>query len=224
MFINIPIFIGREHLLTTEEKQRNTWGTSTKFKYDLNRIMTYPSSLPGFFPDIHRCQCVAEAYDLPTLDGLHLVEGLCDGVFLGPSALAGFPSLKTLPHFSDLAYHSVSVFQAETRNKSIVVHVQNRFENKKTEEIAQEMVGKRVFIGWPFLQEGLAVAVSDSMFRHEKEKFGQHGERIFAKPHNQEWSWNRKVEKIEYTYSKRFAVVIGSTDVLVHVRPLKGTH
>lgn len=216
--------IAREHLLTAEEKQRNSWGTSTKFKYDPNRTTTYSSSLPGFFPDIHRCQCVAETFDLPTLDGLHMVEGLCDGVFLGPSALAGFPSLKTLPHFSDLTYHSVNVFQAESRNKSVVVHVQNRFKGKKTEEIAEEMVGKRVFIGWPFLQEGFAVAVSDSMFRHQKEKFGHHGERIFAKPHNQEWSWRRKVERIEHNYSKRFAVDIGSTDVLVHVRPLKGMH
>jgi len=31
-----------------------------------------------------------EPFDLPTLDGLHLVQGLCDGVFLGAEALAGF--------------------------------------------------------------------------------------------------------------------------------------
>ena len=165
-----------------------------------------------------------EPFDLPTLDGLHLVEGLCDGVFLGSSALAGFPSLKTLPHTAQLGYHGVNVFQSESRNKSMVVHIENRFEGKKTEDVANEMVGKRTFIGWPFLQEGLVIAVSDALFRHEKVAFGKGQDRVFANPHGQDalHSWRRKTERIDSMYSKRFGVIIGQTEMLVHVRPLKG--
>jgi 5'-3' exoribonuclease 1 len=164
-----------------------------------------------------------EPFDLPTLDGLHLVEGLCDGVFLGSSALAGFPSLKTVPHTAQLGYHGVNVFQSESRNKSMVVYIENRFDGRKTEDVAQEMVGSRTFIGWPFLQEGLVVAVSDSLFRHEKVAFGS-SQKIVATPHGQDalHSWQRKMERIEHTYSKRFGVIIGQTDMLVHVLPLKG--
>lgn len=164
-----------------------------------------------------------EPFDLPTLDGLHLVEGLCDGVFLGSSALAGFPSLKTVPHTARLGYHGVTVFQSESRNQSMVVHIDNRFEGKKTEEVAREMVGNRTFIGWPFLQEGLVVAVSDNLFRHEEGAFGK-GQKVVATPHGQEalHSWQRKMERIVHTYSKRFGVIIGETGMLVHVRPLKG--
>ena len=39
-----------------------------------------------------------EPFYLPVLEGLHLIPGLCDGVALGTDALAGFPSLKTLPY------------------------------------------------------------------------------------------------------------------------------
>ncbi|KAF8525866.1 exonuclease II [Hysterangium stoloniferum] len=214
----------KQHMLTAEEHQRNSFGSSTRFTYDPERFTTYPSSLPGFFPDIHRCQCVMELFDLPTLNGLHLVEGLCDGVFLGSSALAGFPSLKTVPYTAQLGYHGVNVFQSESRNKSMVVHIHNRFENRTTQDVAQEMVGKRTFINWPFLQEGLVVAVSDSLFRHEKAPFGRNQEKILATPHKHDWLhlWQRKVEKLEHVYSKRFGVIIGQTDILVHVRPLKG--
>jgi len=164
-------------------------------------------------------------FHLPTLDGLHLVEGLCDGVFLGASALAGFPSLNTLPYTAVLGYHAVNVFQSESRNKSMIIHIQNRFESQKGQAIAEEMVGKRTFVGWPYLQEGMVVAVSDNLFRYEKVVFGTDQEKILAQPHRQEWLslWQRKVEKIESIYSKRFGVIVGQTDMLVHVRPLKGS-
>ena len=167
-----------------------------------------------------------EPFDLPTLDGLHLVEGLCDGVFLGSSALAGFPSLKTLPHTAQLGYHGVNVFQSESKNKSMILHIDNRFEGRTTEHIAQEMVGKRTFINWPFLQEGLVVAVSDNLFRHEKIAFGNAQKKVLASPHGQDLlhSWRRKSENIDHKYSKRSGVIIGQTDVLVHVWPLKGCY
>ncbi|KIJ51529.1 hypothetical protein M422DRAFT_158001 [Sphaerobolus stellatus SS14] len=163
-------------------------------------------------------------FHLPIMDGLHLVEGLCDGVFLGASALAGFPSLQTVPHTSALGYHAVNVFQSESRNKTMVIHIQNRYEHRKPQDIAEEMVGKRTFIGWPYLQEGLVVAISDSLFRYEKTVFGKDQEKILANPHRQDWLglWPRKVDKIEHVYSKRFGIMVGETDMLVHVRPLKG--
>jgi len=34
----------------------------------------------------------------------------------------------------------------------MLVHSNNPYEDTKTELIAQKMVGKRTFIGWPFLQ------------------------------------------------------------------------
>ena len=47
-----------------------------------------------------------EPLHLPTLDRLHVIPGLCDGVFLGTEALA---SLKTPPHRAALGYHDVNI-------------------------------------------------------------------------------------------------------------------
>jgi 5'-3' exoribonuclease 1 len=119
-----------------------------------------------------------EPFDLPTLDGLylteglcdglHLIEGLCDDVFLGAPALAGFSSLKTLPHTAVLGFHGVNVHSTESRNKSMVVHIDNPHEGCAPEAVACAMVGQRTFVGWPFLQEGRIVAVSDALFTYEK--------------------------------------------------------
>ena len=166
-----------------------------------------------------------EPFNLPTLDGLHLVPGLCDGVFLGAEALAGFPSLQTLPHTATLGHHGVNVHGSESRNKSMVVHIQNVYEDRKVLDIAAEMIGKRVFIGWPFLQEGKVVSVSDSLFKYEKiSVIPGKPPKAVSNPHSPQglgW-WKAKAEKIEHYYSKRCGVITGDIDVLLHVRPLKG--
>src|SRR5712672_1310224 len=132
--------LAREHRLKPDEKRRNTFGTSYQFKYNPGEATVYPSSLPGFFPSLVHCTCTMEPFDLPTLDGLHLVQGLCDGVFLGVFALAGFPSLKTLPHTSSLGHHGVNVHGSESRNKSIVIHLENPHASRKPEDLAHELL------------------------------------------------------------------------------------
>jgi 5'-3' exoribonuclease 1 len=166
-----------------------------------------------------------EPFHLPTLDGLHLVEGLCEGVALGAEALAGFPSLNTLPHTAQIGFHGVSVHGSESRNKSMVVHIENLHENKKVEDIAGEKIGKRIFVGWPFLQEGLVVAVSDSLLRYEKMVVIPGSRpKVISNPHPPHWlhHWKSKAHRIEDVYSKKCGVITGSVDVLLHVRPLKG--
>ncbi|KAI6039713.1 exonuclease II [Pisolithus marmoratus] len=215
-----------EHRLTKEEQQRNQFGTSTRFVFNPDEPAVYPSSLPHFFPPIYRCTCKMEPFDLPTLDGLHLVPGLREGAVLGAKALAGFPSLETLRYTSKIGYHGVNVHGTESRNKSVILHIENPHEDRKIEEIAKEMVGKRTFVGWPFLREGLVVAVSDSMFKYEQMVVVPgSAPRIIANPHSAPQGlshWKSKAERIQYIYSKRCGVITGDVDVLVHVRPLKG--
>ena len=204
---------------------RNSFGTSTKFTYAPGEPTVYPSSLPGIFPPLYRCFCKMEPFDLPTLDGLHLIQGLCDGVQLGAEALAGFPSLQTLPHTATLGYHGVNVHGSESRNKSMVVHIVNAHENRKVEDIAQEMIGRRTFIGWPFLQEGMVSAISDSLFKYEKlSVIPGKPAKVVSNPHSPQGLglWKMKAEKVEHYYSKRCGVITGNVEVLVHVRPLKG--
>ena len=218
-------FPAREQHLTDGEKRRNTFGTSYQFKYNPGEPTFYPSSLPGFLPALAHCTCTMEPFDLPTLDGLHLVQGLCDGVFLGTSALAGFPSLKTLPYTSSLGHHHVNVHGSESRNKSIIIHIENPYASRKPEELAQELIGSRTFTGWPFLQEAKVVGLSDSWFKYEKVSVVPDApSKIVSNPHSRPGlsMWKNKAEKIEGVYSRRSGVLTGDVEILLHVRPLKG--
>ena len=56
-----------------------------------------------------------EMFNLPTLEGLKLVKGLCQGVKLGTKSMAGFPTLDTIQHFGTLKRHGVKVFNSESK-------------------------------------------------------------------------------------------------------------
>jgi 5'-3' exoribonuclease 1 len=164
-------------------------------------------------------------FDLPTLDGLHLVQGLCDGVFLGISALAGFPSLKTLPHTSSLGHHGVNIHGSESRNKSIVIHIENPHASRKVEDLARELIDSRTFTGWPILQEAMVVGLSDSLFKYEKvQVVPDTPAKVVSNPHTRQGMgmWKTKAEKIESVYSRKCGVQTGEVEILLHVRPLKG--
>lgn len=214
----------RQGLLSAEEKSRNGFGNSLRLTYNEAQDTFYGSSLPGVFPDILHCKALVEHFQLPTLDGLHLVKGLCDGVGLGVRALAGFPSIKTLPHFGHLDFHGVNIFNSDSKNESIIVHVENTFEGAKTEEIADSYIGERTFVNWPFLTESIVMAVSDELFKYEAKVDKNGNQTIVRTPHEsfEVGDWKRKAEKIEQHYSKRYGVLIGEVDVILHVRPLKG--
>ncbi|KAF8834775.1 hypothetical protein BDN67DRAFT_914238 [Paxillus ammoniavirescens] len=106
----------------------------------------------------------------------------------------------------------------------MVVYIQNQHESRKTEEIAREMVGKRTFVGWPFLQEGRVVAVSDPLFKYQAIMMIPGAPpKIVANPHAPQGlsHWKMKAERIEQMYSKQCGVITGNVEVLVHVQPLK---
>jgi len=210
----------RDPQLTQEERARNSFGESYIFSYKPTYIGGYPSSLPGFFPDLHQSRCKMEVYDLPTLGGLRLVKGLAEGALLGPNALPGFPSLYTLPVSTHTDFHAVNVFQSDSRNESVVTDIDNIYAGQSVEQIASQLLGHRTFAGWPFLQEAHVVGVSDEQARWNLDGRGamfptQHG------PSEKE-KWRKAAHRIQHIYSKRFAVDTEDVEVLLHVKLLKG--
>jgi 5'-3' exoribonuclease 1 len=164
-------------------------------------------------------------FDLPTLNGLPLIGGLREGVALGTEALAGFPSLKTLPHSAHLDFHGINVHGSESRNKSMIVHINNPYELMKAEDVAEELIGKRTFVGWPFLREGLVTVVSNEHSKYEKIAHNNaSAKKVVSTPHvpASVGIWKAKAQKIQDTYSKRCGVITGPVEILLHVRPLKG--
>ncbi|KAK3846807.1 MAG: XRN 5'-3' exonuclease N-terminus-domain-containing protein [Linnemannia gamsii] len=214
----------KEHLLTPEEVERNETGESAVFTRDESLMDTYLSPLPSVFPDIKECKCKRSVFHLPVIEGVtSLRKGLCEGAFKGAEALFGFPSLDTIKHTGNLGYHSVQVFQAPSRNETMVVNIVNRFEDVKPEALALSKLGKRVFVGWPFLKEGIVSSISDEMFKYELQVQGKN-KVVIKTPHrtNTFDTWRKRVDRIETLYNKRFGVVIGDIEFTAQVLLLKG--
>ncbi|GAA5913499.1 chromatin-binding exonuclease XRN1 [Sporobolomyces salmoneus] len=228
--VKIP-FIDEERLLKTmatrfprltkEENARNSFGDSWSFKYDENLDQTYPTSLPGFFPDLVHNHTRLEAYHLPTLEGgLKLVKGLLPGVLLGKDAISGFPSLNTISHTGSLGFHGVNVFQSDSRKETMVIQIDNSFENLSSEQIAQAIVGKRIFVGYPYLREAFVDSIQDELFKYQLDD----QDRVVPTPQHQGniTAFKRAADRIEHVYSKSRACLIGNVDIIVNARPLKG--
>jgi 5'-3' exoribonuclease 1 len=211
----------KDPLLTEEERLRNDFGISLKFTYSPEVDYTYPSSLVDIFPDLPHCHCIQNEFELPTMEGLEPYVGLVDGVKLGAAALAGFPSLKTLPFTGSLGFHGVNVFQQDSRNESMVIALSDTEERNKS-EYAKLLLNQRVHVGYPFLQEAKIVKVSDELFDYT---MGEEASRqVRATEHTGEEinQFHKKAERIEKWYSKRLGMLTGDVETLVHVEMLKG--
>ena len=208
-------------LLTDAEKFRNEFGVTVKFTYDPDLDFTYPSSLVGIFPDISHCHCIENIFDLPTIEGLEYNIGLMEGVKLGDAALAGFPSLATLSYNAALGFHGVNVFQQDSRNESMVVTIADS-EIRSSSKTASMKLGQRVFVGYPFLQEGKVVKVSDELFDYFPPEDGT--SHAIQKPHGPREieDFRKSAERLESTYSKRLGIIISTVESITHVEMLKG--
>ncbi|KAL9100965.1 MAG: hypothetical protein Q9163_003729 [Psora crenata] len=211
----------RERLLSQAEKDRNEFGVSLKYTYSPQVAFTYPTSLVGIFPDIPNCHCVENIFDLPTMEGLDYHVGLMRGVMLGQSALYGFPSLKTLPFSGNLGFHGVNVFQRESGHESMIITILDQKIRTKVES-AKRLLNRKVHVGYPFLSEAKVVRVSDELFNYLLPDNGIGPPMVVPHGPDEVDMWRKKAERIESIYSKRFGIIIGEIETLLHVNTLKG--
>lgn len=210
----------KDHLLSEDERRRNDFGVTLKFTYDPELDFTYPSSFMGVFPDLPHCHCLQNTFELPTMDGLEPYIGLVEGAKIGIDALAGFPSLKTLPCTSSLGFHGVNVFQQDSRNESMIITLSDTERRTKIEH-AKTLLDRRVFVGYPFLQEAKVVRVSDELFDYVLDPTGN-GIRALEHDGKAIDEFHKKADRIEKFYSKRLGMLTGDVESVAHVEMLKG--
>ena len=209
-------------LLSADEKARNDFGVSIKFSFDSSITpYTYPSSMVGVFPDVPNCRCVENIYDLPTSEGLELYRGLLDGAKLNVEALAGFPSLATLPYTASLDFHGVKVFNQESRNQSMVVTLTDA-EMRSNIESAKYRLGQKCHVGYPFLQEAKIMRITDRDFEYALDSYGSGQITQRELSGNEKQDWQKKAAHLVSFYSKRLGIVIGNVESIAHVDMLKG--
>ncbi|WFC96839.1 exonuclease II Exo2 [Malassezia brasiliensis] len=207
--------------LTDDERVRNRHGPPKRFAFDAALDYTYPSSLPGFFPDLPNNHVRVETYDLPSMHGRTLVKTLPAGVQLGVDAMPGFPTLKTLPFTHALRKAGVNVHGTASAAPSMILTIRPVPEVPRLEALAQAVIGQRTFTNWPFLFEGLVVGVSDAHAEIMAEL--RDGNQVRLEKQRGA-SVAGHADRIRARYATRYGVDIGTTRVLLHVRPLQGLH
>lgn len=207
--------------LEPDEKARNGFGVPIKFTYSPDVNFVYPSPLPGVFPDVQNCFCIENIFDLPDMEGLEYFSGLTNGAMLNVEALAGFPTLHTLPYTAQLVEgYGINVFQQDSRNPSVVVTLTGTEARSKVGSWTQKL-GQRCFVGYPFLQEAKVVRVLDELFSYE---LAENGKDVVTRDHNNREAadFAREADYLENWHGKRLGITTGQVECLVYVHMLKG--
>ncbi|KAG6009664.1 hypothetical protein E4U21_001728 [Claviceps maximensis] len=207
--------------LEPDEKARNGFGVPLKFTYSPEVSFTYPSPLPGIFPEVSNCRCVENIFDLPSIDGLEYVSGLTSGALIKVEALAGFPTLHTLPYSAQLVEgYGIKVFQQDSKNPSVVVTLTDT-QFRTSIETFKAKLGQQCYVGYPFLQEAKIVKVQDELFTYE---ISENGKDIVTRDHSNREAADflKEAEFLESWHAKRLGVCIGQVECLVQVHMLKG--
>ncbi|KAF5348519.1 hypothetical protein D9756_009689 [Leucocoprinus leucothites] len=219
-----------EHKLTPEEKRRNRSSAALKVTYSTRDPTVFPSPHPDILPHIYSCRTHMEPLTFIALNGVQPLPSLGSAASLSTQLSLGFPSFKTIPHTAVLDSRSVNAHgppeteTSEARYKSIIVKVENQYEGLSGQEIAEHTISERIFIGWPYLREGLVTGVSDSTFIYDRpSSSGNRPSTVLSMRHTMRGSrqWKDKAECLEQIYSDR-GILTGPVEVLILVRPLLG--
>ena len=256
----------KEAMLTQQERARNGVGKTWMFQLgskhhhhgngngaggaSVTRVVESPAGT--HFPALMQTRVTQIEFKLPTVPTCsttgekQYLHGLLKGVKLGEDALPGFPTLYTHQFESFMARHGVRVFGPESKNESIVLRVlpgssgslsSGGGSSEGTEKVARTYLGRRVYVGWPFLIEACVVGVSDAVFEYTLNNASDHtiarvledskkleGKDVTRYEHDpvsaQKWEYDAR--KLEETYSKHFATLIGEVEVVLQVCTLRG--
>lgn len=204
--------------LTAEEKSRNGFGHALVFKHDPSLQYTYPSSLPSVFPDF-QSSCRADVYFLPQISAEDFIIGLCEGAKLGRDSLAGFPSLKLLPFAAQMGMHKVNVFGQESRNESMCIGIAKTYEDEDAENLASSLIGKRVYINWPYPREAKVISAVNTLRVYSAGSNGEVSKASCRTDDIRTFQKERSMQEIKYN---KLGVDVGEVDFLIKVAPIKG--
>uniref|UniRef100_A0A8C0F3U7 5'-3' exoribonuclease 1 n=1 Tax=Bubo bubo TaxID=30461 RepID=A0A8C0F3U7_BUBBB len=219
--------------LKEEEKRRNTHSACLMYWYDKDAEFQYLSPWPEKFPAVERCHT---RYKTIPLDAW-LVEITHNKITkINKSALyfCGFPTLKHIKHKFYLRKSGVQVFQQSSHGENMMLEI-TADENSKeqmVENVASLVLGKRVFVNWPHLEEARVVAVSDGETKLYLEE--PHGtQKLYmgnAVPptkvayigDKEQSIWIKEVQGISEQYQRRKGIIIHETSIVVYAQLLTG--
>ncbi|XP_061221246.1 5'-3' exoribonuclease 1 isoform X1 [Neopsephotus bourkii] len=219
--------------LKEEEKRRNTHSACLMYWYDKDVEFQYMSPWPEKFPAVERCHT---RYKTIPLDAWHVEITHNKITKINKSALyfCGFPTLKHIKHKFYLRKSGVQVFQQSSHGENMMLEIIANGNSKEqvVENVASSVLGKRVFVNWPHLEEARVVAVSDGETKFYLEE--PHGtQKLYmgnAVPptkvayvgDKEKSTWFKDIQGISEHYQRRKGIIIHETSIVVYAQLLTG--
>ncbi|XP_058129532.1 5'-3' exoribonuclease 1 [Anopheles ziemanni] len=202
--------------LTDEEKQRNVHGPMLQYQYDATKTepveakygMSYVEQLTVRKTDIY-------LKDLAVEEG-RLVLGPSAGAILDGYA-KGFPTFKHLNYHGVLKEMHVKIFNFPSKNDSMVIFVDQPVDQSPpdTATLANQLLGKVVYVSWPHLMEAKVVRVADNKLTYELD--------ANEPKKTDERSFSISSKSIIEHNQNRLALNVGPIKQLVYVRTCVGS-
>jgi hypothetical protein len=149
-----------EDKLSPDERKRNSLGKVYCYKYDITCTDTVESANPGIgLPDIiSSCSSVSIIEELDS-STIPFKPELIPGTQI---PYPGFPSLNVLPIASvELTPVGLNCFGSASKYPNTILTLHQMPELPALEVLAENVLGKSLFVNWPMMHEGRVVAISN---------------------------------------------------------------
>ncbi|XP_078061778.1 5'-3' exoribonuclease 1 isoform X7 [Mustelus asterias] len=217
--------------LSEEETERNRHSNCVMFWWDEETEFKYPSPWPEKFLDVERCHARHE--EIP-MDAWSVDLSCTIKHVPNKSSLyfRGFPTLKHIKHKFYLGKSGVQIFQQPSRGENVLLQLLPKEEEENVDDVANQELGRPVFLNWPYLEEARIVAVSDQEMKYfldepagvQKVYTGKTPPptKVVYLGDTERNMWNREVHNLSEFYHKRKGILINETSVLVYAQLLTG--
>ncbi|XP_076652966.1 5'-3' exoribonuclease pacman isoform X2 [Halictus rubicundus] len=213
--------------LTPEELARNKHGPMCLYFYTDEDRGVYEA--PEYFPDTPHNHAEVQSIDYKDIliPQSKLIKGLHPNVKLDIYC-PGFPTLKYIKHTASLEKAKVKVFQHHSYKDSMILHITPPSALEKDLTcMASELVGKTVYVEWPFLTEAQVVAVlaNETKLSLIDHQMGYSRENVREEELKGVYHklWITQAKQITEAYKGRLGIDLDEIRILVHARPLIGS-
>lgn len=213
-----------ESSLTADERHRNSVGKVYCYTYDATVNDTVPSCNRDIgLPNIVKCNSRVDILENHSVSNISFKPELIPGTKI---PYPGFPSLNVLPiEHAELRNAGLNCFGFPSKYPNMILTMHTLPQMPGAVQVAENLIGRTIFVNWPMMHEAKVVAVSDSTCEVRKPK-GKSKTRNFSPPEVERWNSVSEMMKEQYlagaSYPGSGGISIGDVQIRLKVVPLQG--
>lgn len=213
-----------DRLLTADERSRNSLGKVLLYTFDLTAKDTIPSVNKKIgLEDILECHSRVSVLEEPERNGISFTPELVPGTQI---PYPGFPSLNVLPiESTELIFVGLNCFGSASKYPTMVLKLHKMPQLPPISQLAENILGKSLYINWPMMHEARVVALSDATGEIRTVK-NKKVVKKFTEKEVDQWQSESEMMMQQYLagagYPGSGGVHIGDIQVRLKLLPLQG--